>query len=153
MQDVCVPGCDQEALEVTMDAFHAAAGGSRISRLAVNAIFDLPGGESAPFLAWQFGGMAVEDSKTASCRFIAGRASMCRFQIEYRFAGIDRAERCDLLGAQGGLLGPGHYLLVGPDSEGRRARTSGLTHSGDAVRPLAGATDFDYLSFRVAATA
>jgi hypothetical protein len=153
MDDVCVPGCDQEELVVTMDAFHTASGGNRISNLAVRAIFDLAGGESAPFLAWQFGGIGAEHSATASCRFVAGRASMYRLQIDYRHAGIDRSERCELSGSRGGLLGPGHYLLVGPDASGRRARVGGLVHSGDAIRPLASPTEFDYLAFRVAAAA
>jgi hypothetical protein len=146
----CAEGCDAEEVEVSLDALHAANGGHQVSQLAVHAMFDLPGGESVPFTAWQFAGAGAECSATSSSRFIAGRASMRCLQIEYRQAGIDRFERCDLVGLAGPLLSPGHYLLVGPDAEGRRARVKGLVHSGSVSRPLEGPTDFDYLSFRIA---
>lgn len=149
----CADGCDAEAVEVSLDALHAANGGHLVSQLAVHAMFDLPGGESVPFTAWQFAGTGAECSATSSSRFIAGRASVRCLQIEYRHAGIDRFERCDLVGVAGPLLIPGHYLLVGPDAHGRAAQVRGLVHSGSVNRPLAGPTDFDYLSLRIAPAA
>jgi hypothetical protein len=148
LHSACIRGCGEAALQVTMDAFHSAEPGNVVGQLGVHAIFDLPTGESARFLAWQFAGPGIGRSATAGTRFLAGRAAMRHFEIEYHLAGIRHVEQCDLVGAGHALLNPGHYLLAGPCAAGRPARID-HRHSGDVARPLAGATDFDYLAFRV----
>jgi hypothetical protein len=153
IQAACADHCDAESVEVSLDALHPASAGHAVSRLAVNAMFDMPGGGSAPFIAWQFSGAGAAHSATSSTRFIAGRSSMRCLEIEYSLAGVDHVERCDLVGMSGLLLSPGHYLLVGPDADGRPAKVKHLVHSGVASRPLAGPTDFDYLALRIAQTA
>jgi hypothetical protein len=152
LHSACIRGCAEATLQVTLDAFHSAQPGNVVAQLGVHAVFDLPTGESVRFLAWQFGGPGIERSSTAGTRFIAGRATVRRFEIEYQHAGIRRVEQCGLVGAGHALLNPGHYLLAGPNATGGLARID-CSHSGDVARPLAGPTDFDYLAFRVAIAA
>jgi hypothetical protein len=153
LHSTCIRGCDDESLQVTMDAFHVAEAGNVVSQLGVHAIFDLASGEAVPFLAWQYGGPGIGHGSTSSTRFIAGRATVLRFEIDYRHAGVRRTEQCALAGAGQFLLNPGHYLLAGPRADGTLARVEGHVHSGDVLRPLTGRTDFDYLAFRVGSVA
>jgi hypothetical protein len=153
VHSTCIRGCGDEPLQVTMDAFHVAEAGNVVSQLGVRAIFDLASGESVPFLAWQYSGQGIENSSTTGIRFIAGRATLLRFEIDYTHADVRRTEQCGLAGAGQFLLNPGHYLLAGPRADGTLARVEGSKHSGDVMRPLSGSTDFDYLAFRVGSAA
>src|SRR5688572_2390182 len=77
--------CSADTLRVRMDGLHLAAG-SRLRAFSLSALFDLDGGAKAPFLAWHYaadGGLRM--SQRAS--FVAGRAGMRGFELEYRHRG------------------------------------------------------------------
>ncbi len=145
----CGVHCQDEALRVTVDAMHPAAGGRVISDFGLHAVFDLAGGHSARFTAWQMGGEGALRSESAGASFIAGRATLRRIDLDYRLGRAEHLETLSLVAAHDGLLSPGHYVLVGPRADGGPADTRGWTHSGDPARPLSGAIDVDVLAFRV----
>ncbi|MFN7784303.1 MAG: hypothetical protein ACK5PG_16400 [Lysobacterales bacterium] len=149
VEQMCGAQCADEALAVTLDALHPADGGAVIRDFGLHAVFDLADGTSARFIAWQVGGSGFLRTESAGTRFMAGRASLRRLEVEYLWDGIDRTEALGLAGADTALLSPGHYLLVGPRADGAPADIRGWTHSGDASRPLGGAVDVDVLAFRV----
>lgn len=134
---------------VTVDALHPASGGGVIRDFGLHAIFDLENGKSARFTAWQVGGSGHVRTQSAGTRFIAGRATLRRLEVDYHLAGVDRTEALPLVGTQSALLSPGHYLLVGPRADGTPANTRGWTHSGEVASPLSAAVDVDVLAFRV----
>lgn len=146
---MCAAQCADEALVITLDALHPASGGGVIRDFGLHALFDLQDGTSARFTAWQMGGRGPMRTESMGTRFIAGRASLRRLELEYQLDGVDRTEALALVGGQSGLLSPGHYLLVGPRADGALANTRGWTHSGDPSRPLSAAVGVDVLAFRV----
>ena len=134
--------CSVDAVRVRLDGLHVAAG-SRLRALSLSALFDHPEGGSAPFLAWHYANDgAVRMSQRAS--FVAGRASMRGFELEYRHQGdaACRTQACALTRFEAPLLSPGHYVLVDASAP------AALAHGGDALAPL-GARDFDYFTFRI----
>ena len=131
------------------DALHPADGGGVIRDFGLHALFDLEDGTSARFIAWQVGGSGFLRTESAGTRFMAGRASLRRLEVEYQWGGVDRTEVLGLVGGDTALLSPGHYVLVGPRADGVPADTRGWTHSGDPARPLEGAVDVDVVAFRV----
>lgn len=134
---------------VTLDALHPAANGGVVRDFGLHAVFDLENGKSARFTAWQVGGSGHVRTESAGTRFIAGRATLRRLEVDYQLAGLDRTEALSLVGAQSGLLSPGHYLLVGPNADGSPATARGWTHSGDPASPLSAPVDVDVLAFRI----
>lgn len=149
LHQMCAAHCADEALVITLDALHPASGGGVIRDFGLHAVFDLQDGTSARFTAWQMGGRGPMRTESTGTRFIAGRASLRRLELEYQLDGVDRTEALGLVGGQSGLLSPGHYLLVGPRADGALANTRGWTHSGDPSRPLSAAVGVDVLAFRV----
>lgn len=149
VREACSEGCSDEALIVSIDAMHAAQGGAVVTDLGVHAMFDLAEAQSARFTAWQMGGSGLLRTSTSGARFIAGRATLRRFELEYALAGPSLRETCELTGARDGLLNPGHYLLVGPRADGSAIAAGSWVHSGDPLRPLSQPVDADVLAFRV----
>jgi hypothetical protein len=149
VERMCGPNCAEEALTVTLDALHPADGGGVIGEFGLHAVFDLDDGTSARFTVCQVGGSGPVRTTSAGTRFIAGRASLRRFELEYQLDGVDYSEVLALGGSQSALLNPGHYLLVGPRADGAPANPRGWTHSGDRARPLKASVDVDVLAFRV----
>jgi hypothetical protein len=146
--------CATSTVRVRMDGMHVADGASVLRTLSLSALFDAPGVPRAPFLAWHYvAGSVPRMSQRAS--FVAGRASMRGFELEYRVGeeSTCRTEACALTRFDAPLLAPGHYVLAGPRRDGSRVDPATLAHSGDAAAPLAGARDFDYLAFRIEALA
>lgn len=134
--------CSTDTVRVRMDGLHVASG-SRLRAFALNALFAHPDGGTAPFLAWHYasdGGVRM--SQRAS--FVAGRASMRGFELEYRHQGeaACRTQACALTRFEAPLLAPGHYVLVDESAP------AALAHGGDPLAPL-GARGFDYLAFRI----
>lgn len=142
--------CATPTVRVRMDAMHVAEGGAVLRELSLHAMFDVPHAPRAPFIAWHYvAGTPAKSSQRTS--FVAGRANMRGFELEYRVAGDTRCNRedCTMTRFQAPLLEPGHYVVVGPRRDGSRVDPSGFVHSGDMSAPLATARDFDYLAFRV----
>ncbi|SDD45667.1 hypothetical protein SAMN04488509_102527 [Aquimonas voraii] len=149
----CTEACDQEALQITLDRLHPASGGGLIRSFGLHAVFELRDGQSARFTAWRMGGDGALRSESAGSRFVAGRATLRRFELDYQLGDAVHEETLSLTGSESGLLVPGHYLLVGPQADGVLARTSGWVHSGDTMQPLASPVPVDVLSFRIDLTA
>lgn len=145
----CSVHCQDEALRVTLDALHPAAGGRVINDIGLHAIFDLAGAQSARFTAWQMGGEGALRSESAGASFIAGRATLRRIDLDYRLDRAEHSESLWLVAADSGLLSTGHYLLVGPRADGAAIDTRGWVHSGDPARPLPAPVDADVLAFRI----
>jgi hypothetical protein len=146
--------CAVSTVRVRMDGMHVADGGAVLRALSLHAMFDVPGAPRAPFTAWHYAaGAQARTSQRLS--FVAGRANMRGFELEYRVEGDTGcvSERCDLTRFEAPLLEPGHYVLLGPRRNGERADPAALVHSGDSAAPLAMVRDFDYLAFRIEATA
>ena len=78
--------------------------------------------------------------------FVAGRATLRGFSLEYRFDGeaACRTQDCALTRLDTTLLAPGHYVLARAGADARA-----LVHGGDVMAPLGAAPGFDYLAFRV----
>lgn len=148
--------CAAPVLQVSIDGLHAAGDRAGFDDLAINAMFDLPDGSSVPFVAWRYAAGPVP-SRTDHARFIAGRETVRRLEIEYRLAadGIARREHCRLARFDAPLLAPGHYVLLGPGADGSPVQPRGFVHSGDVSAPLSlpAGRDFDYLAIRVEALA
>jgi hypothetical protein len=148
--------CSVPVLRVSIDGLHAAEGRAVLDGLSVHAMFDLPDGSSVPFVAWQYAAGPVP-SRTDHARFIAGRATLRRLEIEYRLAdsGSQQRETCHLTRFDAPLLAPGQYVLLGPRGDGSRVERRRLLHSGDVTAPLStlAGRDFDYLAIRVEAVA
>lgn len=151
VHQACAPSCSEAELSVTIDGLHPAQGGAVVTELSLHAMFDLAEGQSARFTAWQMGGSGPLRTQTSSARFVAGRATLRRLELEYVLAESTRTESCALTGAIDGLLSPGHYLLVGPRMDGSAAAAGRWVHSGDPLRPLGRPVDVDVLGFRVEA--
>ena len=136
----CAGACSADALRVHMDGLHVARG-SRLREFTLSALFDVDAVSSAPFLAWHY---TADGRMSQRFGFVAGRASMRGFEVEYRHQGDAscRRQACALTRLDAPLLAPGHYVLVDA------AAPSALAHGGDALSPL-GARDFDYLAFRI----
>lgn len=94
------------------------------------------------------GGKGALRSESAGSRFVAGRATLRRLEMEYSLGESHRLESLSLVGAQAGLLSPGHYLLVGPRADGSLLDTRGWTHSGNPTQPLLESVEGDVLAFR-----
>jgi hypothetical protein len=148
--------CGTEAVRIHLDGFHPAEDGAVLQEFWLSALFDVPGAEPAPFLAWQHvAGTAPRRSQRLS--FVAGRASVSGFELDYRLAeeAACTRENCALTSFTTPLIAPGHYSLTGPRRKRRKKRIDarGLCHSGDPSAPLRSveARDFDYLAFRVEA--
>jgi hypothetical protein len=148
--------CPVSVLQVSIDGLHFAENRAVLDELSVRAMFDLPDGSSVPFVAWQYAAGPVP-SRTDHARFIAGRATLRRLEIEYRLAdsGSQQRETCHLTRFDAPLLAPGQYVLLGPRGDGSRVERRRLLHSGDATAPLStlAGRDFDYLAIRVEAVA
>jgi hypothetical protein len=144
--------CSASALHVSIDGMHFAVGGAVLDDLAVHAMFDLPGGSSVPFVAWRYSAGPVP-SRTDRAHFVVDRATVRRFELEYRVTESPgaRHETCALTRVDAPLLTPGHYVLAGPRRSGARVDPRGFVHTGDFAAPLAGpvARDFDYLALRI----
>ena len=150
LDDASCVDCATEAVRIRMDGMHVADGGAVLGELSLHAMFDVPLAPRAPFIAWHYvSGAPAKNSQRGS--FVAGRASMRGFELEYRLADESRCNRedCTLTRFHAPLLKPGHYVVVGPRRDGSRVDPSGFVHSGDKTTPLAIARDFDYLAFRV----
>jgi hypothetical protein len=134
--------CNADTLRVRMDGLHVAAG-SRLRGFSLSALFDADDGVQTPFLAWHYG---VDGGVRMSQRmsFVAGRASMRGFALDYRHEGdiACRTQACALTRFEAPLLAPGHYVLVDAAAPGA------LAHGGDPLAPL-GERGFDYLAFRI----
>lgn len=147
----CV-ACASPMLEIEIDAMHLADHGAVLEDFALHAVHQLDDGSSAAFIAWQYAAGPVA-SRTSSARFVAHRAGLRRFELDYRLAGSgSRRESLALAGFEL-PLSPGHYVLLGPRRDGSRVRAIDLRHSGDRAAPLRGARDFDYLALRMHAMA
>jgi hypothetical protein len=133
--------CSADTLRVRMDGLHLAAH-SNLREFALSALFDVDAAANAPFLAWQYAAAGGRTSQRFG--FVAGRASMRGFELEYRHAGetVCRRETCALTRLDVPLLAPGHYVLVDA------AAPAVLAHSGDPRAPLA-ERGFDHLAFRI----
>lgn len=144
--------CSAPVLQVSIDGLYPADDGAVLEDIAIHAMFDLPEGGSVPFVAWRHAAGAVP-SRTDRARFIANRATLRRFELEYRIAGSASRQRetCPLTRSDAPLLAPGHYLLLGPRRDGSPADPSGLVHSGDVTAPLQvrSRRNFDYLAIRI----
>jgi len=144
--------CASSALQVSIDGLQAAGGRSAFDDLAIHAMFDLPDGSSVPFVAWRYAAGTVP-SRTDHARFIAGRETVRRLEIEYRLAadGVRHREHCPFARFDAPLLAPGHYVLLGPRADGSPVQPRGFVHSGEVSAPLSvpGGRDFDYLAIRV----
>ena len=140
---VACADCGAEAMRVRMDGMHLAPSSS-LRELSLSAMFDVARAPKAPFVAWHY---AAGNSPRMSQRmsFIAGRASMRGFELEYRHDGdaFCRTQACALTRLEAPLLAPGHYVLVDAAAPGA------LVHSGDARAPLGTLRGFDYLAFRI----
>lgn len=146
--------CATATVRVRMDGMHLADHGAVLREMSLLAMFDVPHAPRAPFIAWQYvAGVPAKSSQRMS--FVAGRANMRGFELEYRVAGDDacRSQSCALTRFDAPLLAPGNYVLVGPRRDGSRVEPLKLVHSGDTARPLAATRDFDYLAFRIEAIA
>ncbi len=146
--------CDTAAVRVRMDGMHLAEAGAVLREFSLHAMFDVPHAPRAPFIAWHYvAGTPARVSQRMS--FVAGRASMRGFELEYRVAddAACATESCALTRLDAPLLVPGHYVLVGPRRDGTRVDPTTFAHSGDTAAPLAMPRDFDYLAFRIEAMA
>lgn len=135
--------CGVDAMRVRMDGMHVASASS-LRELSLSAMFDLACAPKAPYIAWHYAaGRAPRMSQRAS--FVAGRASMRGFELEYRHEGdaACRMQSCALTRFEAPLLAPGHYVLV------EASAPAALAHSGDACAPLGAQREFDYLAFRI----
>lgn len=144
------PECGEQVLSLRLDALHGAEGTPVLQSFRLSALFDAPGAAQSPFHVWHFDATAPERA-SRGFRFLAGRATMRGFRIDYRLDGeTPCSERCSAVAHALAPLQPGHYLLVGPRRDGRDPEAASLAYSGDPLRPLADAgRDFDYLGFRV----
>jgi hypothetical protein len=148
--------CTLEEVQVEIDALHMAGDRPALAYLAIRAMFDLPNGESVPFVAWQHADGDVP-SRTDSVRFVAGRTSLSRFEVDYRLHGDSKIvrETIDLVrpGASGVWIGS--YVLLVPRSDGVANTWHALKFSGDERAPLdqTKASASDYLSIRISASA
>jgi hypothetical protein len=149
--------CNAERVFVQIDDWQPALAGPVVSEFQLRAIFELEGGGEAPFLAWHYAADALAGSRSYSTRFAAGRASLRRFDLEYRRCDSISSARssCSLTRLDLPLLTPGHYMLVGPDASGAPLGAASLWHSGEARAPIDPATlpGHDYLAFRISASA
>ena len=146
--------CVASAVRIRLDGMHLAEGGAVLRELSLQAMFEQPLAPRAPFIACHY--VAGEPPKHSQrMSFIAERASMRGFELEYRVADQEscQQEDCALTRFEAPLLAPGHYVLAGPRRNGSRVDATRLRHSGDPSAPLAGVRDFDYLSFRIEAIA
>jgi hypothetical protein len=142
--------CATEAVRIRMDGMHVADGGSVLGELSLHAMFDVPNAPRAPFIALHYvAGAPAKNSQRGS--FVAGRASMRGFELEYRLVEDTRCNRedCSLTRFHAPLLKPGHYVVAGPRRDGSRVDPSQFVHSGNTSAPLVIARDFDYFAFRV----
>ena len=145
--------CAHEALRVRLDGSHAAEGGAVLREFWLNALFDTRDAGRLPYLAWHFDGRGTGYGSQRTS-FIAERATMREFAIDYRLDAEAARESCRLTRFDAPLLQPGHYVLAGPRRNGRAIDVTDLRHSGDVQAPLAhGGRDFDYLAFRIEAFA
>lgn len=145
--------CAHETLRVRFDGSHAAEGGAVLREFWLDALFDTPDAGRLPFLAWHFDGRGAGYGSQRTS-FIAERATMREFAIDYRLGAEAARESCRLTRFDAPLLQPGHYVLAGPRRDGRAVDATDLRHSGDVQAPLAhGGRDFDYLAFRIEAFA
>ena len=144
------PACGEPVLSVRLDALHSAEGAPVLQAFRLSALFDAPGAVQSPFHVWHFDAAAPERA-SRGFRFLAGRAAMRGFRIDYRLDGEALcSERCSAVAHALAPLQPGHYLLAGPRRDGRELDAASLVYSGDPLRPLAAVgRDFDYLGFRV----
>lgn len=149
-------GCSADALQVHIDGLFPAASGPVFESLKIDALFDLPQGETAPFHAWQFSSRPLS-SNSGPVQFLAGRAGMRRLELDYRLRADDHThrEQCALTQLDSALLSPGHYLLLSPRKSGESLAALTLEHSGDPLAPLTdhAARDFDYVALRIQAMA
>lgn len=145
--------CAHEALRVRLDGSFVAEGGAVLREFWLNALFDTPDAGRLPYLAWHFDGRGAGYGSQRSS-FIAERATMREFAIDYRLDAESARESCRLTRFDAPLLQPGHYVLAGPRRDGGAVDAAALRHSGNSHAPLAGsARDFDYLAFRIEAFA
>ena len=145
--------CGEPTLNVCLDGFHPATGMPVVQAFRLSALFDVPGAAQSPFHVWHFDA-ATPERGSRGFRFLAGRATMRGFRIDYRLVGETAcSERCAAVAHAMAPLQPGHYLLAGPRRDGSAVEAAGLAYSGDPARPLALAErDFDYLAFRIETT-
>ena len=145
--DAACGDCGVEALRVRMDGLHVAAS-SRLREFSLSAMFDVANAPQARYLAWHYAaGRLPHTSQRTS--FIAGRAGMRGFELEFRHEGdaACRSQSCALTRFDAPLLAPGHYVLVDA------AAPAALVHAGEELRPLGAQPGFDYLAFRIEAIA
>lgn len=142
--------CAATSLRVYVDGLHAAGESPVLADFTLTALFDTLEGGRVPFLAWQ----AAGDNRHRT-RFVAPRAGMRGFELTYRAAGAsaDTREALAMTRADARVPMPGHYLIASPRRDGSAVDPHGLVHSGDPLRPLAAAGDFDYLALRMEAIA
>jgi hypothetical protein len=148
--------CGADTLRVRLDGLHPAHDGLVLQEFGLSAIFETPGART-PFLAWQHVAGA-QQRRSQRLSFVAGRATLRGFELEYRIAGMSMCanEACSLTRFDAPLLAPGHYVLAGPRRNGERVDPSQLRHSGDIAAPLLETgvpRDFDYLALRIEAIA
>lgn len=154
LQAVC-DGCAGSPLQVFIGGLQSADGGTVLEALSVRAMFDLPDGTSVPFEAWRYAAGPVS-SQTDSARFIAGRSTVRRVELDVRVRGAqgEARECCSLTPGDTGLLSPGQYVLLGPRRDGSAAGHADLAYSGNPHAPIdLPGRDFDYLPIRVEALA
>ena len=149
--------CDGQSVRVQIDEWQPALDGAVVSTLELRAVFALPDGSEAPFLAWHYAADGLAGSRSYATQFVAGRASLRRFDLSYRrcAGGEAMSASCGLTRLDLPLLSPGHYVLVGPDAQGERLRARTLVHSGDRQAPIerSALPAHDYLAFRISAGA
>lgn len=154
LQAAC-EACKDESLQVFIDGLQSAEGGTVLEGLSMRVMFDLPDGTSVGFEAWRYDAGPVP-SQTDSARFIAGRSTVRRLELDVRVRGAhgEALECCSLTPGDTGLLSPGQYVLLGPRRDGSIVGHAGLVYSGNPRAPLdMPGRDFDYLPVRVEALA
>jgi hypothetical protein len=140
---------------VHIDRLHAVGGTPVMARLELRAIFAQADGGEAAFLAWSYGA-APGASCSDRVRFVTRGDALRRFEVGYQLASEALActETCSVAGLDAGALPPGQYVLLGPRRNGQPADPSRLAGTGDAAEPLRlRDRDFDYLAFRIEASA
>lgn len=145
-----LPACAAATLVVELGAFQPASGGAVCDRFELETVYAAERTE-ARFLAARYVADSILPGTSQPTRFVAGRASLRRFDLGYRAGGASCREHCELTGLQASLLAPGTYLLVGPDRSGRPVDVEGLRLGADPLGApdCIGERGFDCVAIRM----
>lgn len=145
-----LPECSAEVVVIELGRFLPAEAGAVCERFELEAVYASQASE-ARFLASRHVADPVLPCASQPTRFVAERASLRRFSLEFQLAGRSCREECDLAGFKTSLLSPGTYLLVGPDRSGQATAIRGLRLGADPLGApeCAGERGFDCLAMRI----